>query len=171
MNEVYIALGANMSNPKETFIKALDRLAGMGLDILEVSGLWQSPAWPPGLGHPDYLNAVAKLGYDGTPAELMRVLNDTEAYFGRARTVKNAPRTLDLDIIDFKGIISDDPRVTLPHPRMLSRGFVLFPLVQVAPHWQDPVNGGSIDDHIAVLPLPDVAPMEYRGRFYNGARQ
>lgn len=171
MNDIYIALGANMSNPKETFIHALKRLAKLGVEVIDVSGLWQSPAWPPGLGHPDYLNAAAKVSYQGTPKELLQLLNDTEASFGRVRSERNAPRTLDLDILDFGRQIFSDDRLTIPHPRMLDRGFVLFPLIQIAPKWIDSVQGKSIEHHIARLPLSDVAPMEYRGRFYKGARQ
>ena len=166
MNDIYIALGANMSNPKETFIKALERLSEVGVEVLEVSGLWQSPAWPPGLGHPDYLNAAAKVSYHGMPKQLLQLLNDTEASFGRIRAERNAPRTLDLDILDFKGQEFRDERLTIPHPRMLDRGFVLFPLIQVAPNWIDPAGGQPIEHYIAKLPLTDVAPMEYRGRFY-----
>ncbi len=166
MRPVYIALGANLSNPKESFIGALKALSEKGVVILRVSGLWQSPAWPPGQGHPDYLNAVAAVQYKGKAEDLLTLIQSVELDFGRVRSVRNAPRTLDLDIIDFKGQILGGDRLSLPHPRMFVRGFVLFPLSEIAPHWQDPVSGERLESYIAQLPLSDVAPMSYQGRFY-----
>lgn len=167
MNDIYIALGANLSNPKETFIKALDDLAQNNVVILDVSGLWQSPSWPPGLGHPDYLNAAARIDFDGSAPELLRLLNTIEADFGRLRAKKNDPRPLDLDIISFRDVVIGDAKLTIPHPRMFSRGFVLFPLEQVAPDWRNPIDNVSISNYIAALPLSDVAPMKYIGTFYH----
>jgi len=166
MKDIYIALGANLSNPKETFIKALDELSTCGLAITKVSGLWQSPSWPPGLGHPDYLNAVAKVEYLGTPSELLTVLNTVEASFGRERQERNAPRPLDLDIIAFGELVLSGKNLTIPHARMFTRGFVLFPLEEIGPEWCDPRNGNKISGYIAQLPLRDVAPMKYIGTFY-----
>lgn len=156
-----------MSNPKTTFINALNRLSAEGIDIIRVSGLWRSPSWPPGLGYPDYLNAVAEISFSGIPTTLLKVLNGLEAEFGRNRAEKNAPRSLDLDILDYNGLIKQDSKLTLPHPRMLDRGFVLFPLQEIAPEWSDPAQNISIENHIAKLPLSDVAPMQYIGKFYD----
>ena len=166
MSTAYIALGANLSNPKESFLEALSRLENQGVAIKRVSGLWQSPSWPPGKGHPDYLNAVAEVACNYKPMELLQILQSIELELGRQRTVRNAPRTLDLDILDFSGNIVDSEALTLPHPRMLTRGFVLFPLSQIAPNWQDPKTAKSIQEFIAKLPLDDVAPMQYVGQFY-----
>lgn len=163
---VYIALGGNLSNQKASFTQALEELKQQGVLIRAVSGVWQSPSWPPGQGHPDYLNAVAEINYDGTAEELLVLLQKIEAELGRVRTVRNAPRTLDLDIIDFKGVQQTSDTLALPHPRLYQRGFVLFPLQQIAPQWLDPVSGQRVDKFIARLPLADVVPMAYRGTFY-----
>ncbi len=168
MKPIYIALGANLSNKKASFIKALELLRQRGVQCLAVSGLWQSPSWPPGQGHPDYLNAAAKVAFDGTALELLEHLQAVEAELGRERTVRNAPRPLDLDILDFRGVVMSGARLTLPHPRMLTRGFVLFPLAQIAPQWTDPVSGQSVEAFIARLPLGDVAPMAYCGALAPG---
>lgn len=162
---IYIALGGNLSNQKVNFIKALELMATRGIQILARSGLWQSPSWPPGQGHPDYLNAVVKVSFDESPEVLLTILQDVEQTLGRKRTVRNAPRTLDLDIVDFKGQIFENSRLTLPHPRLRERGFVLFPLSQITPNWTDPVTGHTLDYFIARLPMDDVKPMQYRGRF------
>ena len=125
--------------------------------------MWQSPSWPPGQGHPDYLNAAARVDYGGTAPQLLSILQAVETDFGRIPTERNAPRPLDLDILDFRGQVLNSENLTLPHPRMHERGFVLFPLAQIAPDWHDPVSGKSIDHYIARLPLGDVEPMAYAG--------
>jgi len=152
-----------LSNPKATFLAALEDLSAKGVEILAVSGLWQSPAWPPEQGHPDYLNAAAEVSFSGTARHLLAILQEVELTHGRKRSVKNAPRTLDLDILDFKGQHIDEEGLTLPHPRMLERGFVLFPLEQVAPEWADPITGQDIEAFIARLPISDIEPMRYIG--------
>lgn len=174
MSGIYIALGANLSNKKTSFIKALEALGRESVSILGVSGLWQSPSWPPGQGYPDYLNAVAEIDTSHSPQALLTLLQKIETELGRERTVRNAPRPLDLDILDFKGRVLDTDRLTLPHPRMTQRGFVLFPLAQVAPGWSHPARqicgANRVDHFIARLPLKDVSPMKYRGRFWTGSR-
>jgi len=165
MKDIYIALGANLSDPRSNFIEALKQLTISGAKVAEVSGLWESPSWPPGQGHPDFLNAAARIEYAGSRTALLKILQDIEAKIGRVRSQRNAPRPLDLDILDFAGQILDNESLTLPHPRMFTRGFVLFPLQQIAPHWRNPVSGDHIETYIARLPLSDVAPMAYRGKF------
>lgn len=167
MSKIYIALGANLSNQKTAFVTALETLSQQGADILHVSGLWQSPSWPPGQGHPDYLNAAAEIRYNETPQNLLTILHTIEAQMGRSPGPRNAPRPIDLDILDFQGRILSTETLTLPHPRMLSRGFVLFPLQQIAPDWQDPASANRLGDFIARLPLADTAPMTYQGRFWD----
>ena len=161
---IYIALGGNLSNQKATFKRALDMLSTKGVCIKTLSGLWQSPSWPPGQGHPDYLNAVAEVGFDGSAEALLSIMQNVETSLGRVRSVRNAPRTLDLDIIDFRGEVSHSQTLTLPHPRMRERGFVLFPLAQIAPDWRDPVTGFGVEYYVARLPLLDTAPMSYKGK-------
>lgn len=161
---IYIALGANLSNPRESFSRALKSLEARGVEINAVSGLWQSPAWPPGSGQPDYINAAAKVSYKGTAAELLAILHEVEAELGRVRHAKNAARTLDLDLLDFKGEIIKTEGIEIPHPRMLTRGFVLFPLQEITPDWRDPALKLPILHYIAKLPLSDVAPINRTGR-------
>lgn len=165
MKPIYIAFGANLSNPKVTFKAAISSLETKGVSIIKLSGLWQSPAWPPGSQQPDYINACAQVSFNGEARELLDILHDVEAELGRERTVQNAARTLDLDLLDFRGqLIQDKAGMIIPHPRMLTRGFVLFPLAEIAKDWQDPVSGREIDDWIARLPLADVEDMEWLGR-------
>ena len=129
-----------------------------------MSSLWESPAWPAGSGQPNYINACAKLTYAGAARDLLALLHTVEAEFGRKRDgVRNAARALDLDLLDFNGQIESSAHLQIPHPRMLARGFVLFPLYEIAPNWRDPHSDQHISDFIARLPLADVAPMHWRG--------
>jgi len=157
---IYIALGANLSNPKHNFRGAVETLQKRSVTIKAVSGLWQSPAWPEGGRQPAYINACAEIEFSGTPEELLFLLHEVEAKFGRKREALNAARTLDLDILDFNGQRLRTAKIEIPHPRMLTRGFVLFPLIEIAPYWCDPRSKTGIASYIARLPLKDIAPMQ-----------
>lgn len=152
MNRAYIAFGANLSNPRETLMQAIAALAEAGIVIDGVSNLWRSPAWPPGSGAPDYRNAVLSVRTGREPKALMDLLLAIETALGRVRTTRNAPRVIDLDLIDYAGRVSNDPHCTLPHPRMAERAFVLKPMAEIAePDWRHPVNGQTIAALIASL--------------------
>jgi 2-amino-4-hydroxy-6-hydroxymethyldihydropteridine diphosphokinase len=152
MKCAYIAFGANLSNPRETLMQAITALGEAGIVIDGVSNLWRSPAWPPGSGAPDYRNAVMSVQTDRDPIALMDILLTIETAMGRVRTARNAPRPIDLDLIDYDGRVSDDPHCTLPHPRMAERAFVLMPMAEVSEEgWRHPVSGQTIAALIAAL--------------------
>ncbi|WP_371398012.1 2-amino-4-hydroxy-6-hydroxymethyldihydropteridine diphosphokinase [Fretibacter rubidus] len=160
---VYIAFGANLANPTQSFNAALIRLEALGFDIQARSGLWQSPAWPAGSGQPDYINAVVRASFTGDARQALAHLHTVEAALGRVRGVQNAARMLDLDLLDFGGQVIDDDDIIIPHPRMMTRGFVLFPLSQLSADWVHPVSQRALREATARLPLDDVAPMQYLG--------
>lgn len=144
----YVAIGANLGDPVATVraaIAALRTLAGTRL--IAVSSLYRTA--PVGLHHqPDFINAVAALDVNSAalPAPvLLERLFSVEADFGRVRSIKNAPRTLDLDLLLYGDQAFDQPGLTLPHPRMTERAFVLAPLAEIAPGLQIPGHG-HIDD-------------------------
>jgi 2-amino-4-hydroxy-6-hydroxymethyldihydropteridine diphosphokinase len=161
---VLIALGANLPSPAgepaATLEAALRELAGHAITIEKRSGFYRSAAWP-NSNDPPFINAVARIQTALSPPELLKALHKVEAYFGRTRGEANAPRTLDLDLLDYDGRIETGPP-ELPHPRMELRSFVLFPLRDVAADWRHPVSGRSVSDLIAALPPSDIAPL--RGR-------
>jgi 2-amino-4-hydroxy-6-hydroxymethyldihydropteridine diphosphokinase len=144
---ILIALGANLPSavgaPCETIKTALLTLDAKIANVQAVSRLYQSPAWPDAKD-PPYVNAVA-LVQTAKPANvLLAELHELEAMFGRVRGDRNAPRTLDLDIIDYDGTVSEPVRSpVLPHPRCAERAFVMAPLIDIAPMWRHPVTGES----------------------------
>lgn len=132
----YVALGANLGDPVATVraaLAALTRIAGARL--LAGSSLYRTA--PVGLrDQPDFINAVALMEVDGAvlPAPtFLDALFAIEADFGRVRSVRNAPRTLDLDLLLYGNTQCADPALTLPHPRLAERAFVLAPLAEIAP--------------------------------------
>lgn len=132
-NRAVIALGSNLHNPAEQVRRALRTLAAHPhIRLRETSSLYTTA--PVGYDdQPDFVNAVCIAETDLEGPALLAVLNGIEADFGRERSFRNAPRTLDLDIIDFNGETSADPHLTLPHPRAHERGFVMLPLAEIAP--------------------------------------
>jgi 2-amino-4-hydroxy-6-hydroxymethyldihydropteridine diphosphokinase len=151
---IVIGLGANLpsraGSPRETLLAALDALADSGVGICAVSPFYETAAWPDP-NDPAYINAVAIVTTELSPAALMETLQKTERAFGRERSTKNAPRTLDLDVIDYNGRVEEGPP-TLPHPGVPHRGFVLIPLADIAPEWRHPVTGEKVEQLIASLP-------------------
>lgn len=135
MTETLIAFGGNLSNPKVTFKIALDELCDHGFKLRRKSGLWRSPAWPPGSDQSDYLNAVILGGFPGEAKDLLLILQAIEDKHGRVRSVPNAARTLDLDILVFGSETLKTPELEIPHPRMLERPFVLIPASELQSKW------------------------------------
>ena len=139
-----VALGGNVAGDygsSEALLEAaLARFAAAGLPILRRSSWWRSAAWPDPSDQ-EYRNGVVLVEARLSPQALIRTLFMLENEFGRMRSVRNAPRTLDLDLIAHGRIVSDDPELTLPHPRAHERLFVMGPLAQIAPEWRHPVLG------------------------------
>ena len=154
---ILIALGANLPSPAgpptATLRAALARLEQQGVKILSVSSFYETPAWPDP-AQPAFVNAVAAVESTLQPVELLTLLHGVETDFGRLRSAPNAARTLDLDLLDHAGRVMDEG-VTLPHPRMHQRSFVLAPLAEIAPDWRHPVNGRSAAELLAGLPDRD----------------
>jgi 2-amino-4-hydroxy-6-hydroxymethyldihydropteridine diphosphokinase len=133
MSRAYIALGSNLEAPAEQVRAALAALAeSAGVRLVRASSLYRTA--PVGyLDQPDFINAVAELDTTLTPHQLLDTLMAVEARFGRVRTFRNAPRVLDLDVLLFDDVTLDDERLTVPHPRMHERAFVVVPLAEIAP--------------------------------------
>ncbi len=128
----YVALGANLGDARATVrdaIAALDRLPQTRL--LRASGLYRTAPWE--ASGPDFINAVAAVETGLDAHELLRALQALELQAGRERPYRNAPRTLDLDLLLYGDAVIDTPELIVPHPRLRERAFVLVPLAEIAP--------------------------------------
>ena len=146
MTKAYVALGANLGNPQEALQAALEDLrqtAGVG--VTAVSSFYRTA--PVESSGPDYVNAVAEVETTLAAPELLHVLQRIENAHGRVRPVGvvNAPRTLDLDLLLFGKDTVATPELTVPHPRMHLRAFVLVPLLEIAPDAVIPGLGAARD--------------------------
>ena len=136
----YVGLGANLGDPGTTLASACRALGALeSTRLVRVSGLYRSASM--GATGPDYLNAVAVLRTRLPPTELLAALHRIESAYGRERSYRNAPRTLDLDLLVYDALSLTTPELTLPHPRLHVRAFVLRPLAEVAPNLQIPGLG------------------------------
>jgi 2-amino-4-hydroxy-6-hydroxymethyldihydropteridine diphosphokinase len=144
---IYVALGANVPSavgpPQVTLRRALEAMPRHGIQVLAVSSFYRSEAWP-NPADPPFVNAVAEVKTRLMPGQLLRALLVIEKAFGRVRKRSNEPRTLDLDLVDYGGLVSDAEQLMLPHPRMHERAFVLRPLADIAPAWRHPDTGETV---------------------------
>jgi 2-amino-4-hydroxy-6-hydroxymethyldihydropteridine diphosphokinase len=129
----YVALGANLGDAASTLRNALQTLGRTpGIRVTKASSLYRTA--PIDSSGPDYLNAVAEVATTLRAPALLRALQRIENAAGRDRPYRNAPRTLDLDLLLYGSARIDSPELTVPHPRMWARAFVLVPLAEIAPH-------------------------------------
>jgi len=165
MPSILIAIGANLpagdgAPPLASCKAALAALAALpGLRLVAASRWWESAPIPPSPASPRYMNGVSLMEGAADPAGLLAALQAIENAAGRTRPYPNAPRILDLDIIDMDGLMRDAPDPVLPHPRAHLRGFVLHPLAEVAPGWVHPRLKQPIAALIAALPTQDLRPL------------
>lgn len=160
---IYVGAGANLPHPSygppaETLRAALLELDRQGGRVLRCSR-WYRTAPVPVSDQPWYVNVVAEVATTLSADDLLLTLHEIEELFGRVRSVPNAPRLIDLDLLDFRGEIASAGagKAVLPHPRMAARAFVLRPLADLAPAWRHPVSGASIHDLLATLPADQAA--------------
>ena len=161
---ILVAIGANLPgrngrSPLVTCREAAEALGGLaGLRLTAVSSWYRTSPVPPS-DQPDYVNGMVRLEGAAEPAELLARLQAIEARAGRVRGAANAARTLDLDLIALNGRVRAAPDPVLPHPRAHLRGFVLYPLRDVAPDWVHPRLGVGAVALLRALPPQGVAPL------------
>lgn len=155
---VYIGLGSNLGDSLLTLRSALSEIAIIdGVELLRVSSFYVSKPLA-GMDQPDYLNAVAEIACTLAPRDLLMQLQQIEAAHGRERKAHWAARTLDLDILLFGDLVSKDERLTLPHPGIPERDFVLVPLHELEPSLQIP-GLGQVDDLLAHCEIRGLQPI------------
>ena len=154
---ILIALGSNLSSdaygsPQDICVAAVEALEKHGVTITAKSR-WFRTAPVPVSDQPWFVNGVIAVETFLPPADLLGLLHDVEAEFGRTRTVRNEARVLDLDLLAYDDEVSSEASVpVLPHPRLHERAFVLLPMADIAPDWRHPVTGAGIADLISALP-------------------
>lgn len=157
MTEAFIALGSNLGDARAQVLHAFDALAGLpGTQLLSRSPLYLTPPWGV-LDQPPFVNAVARVDTTLTPHALLDALLGIERAAGRVRDGERwGPRTLDLDVLHMGAMVLSDERLSLPHPRIHERAFVLLPLHDLAPDLDLPGQGRVMD----LLAALDVAGCE-----------
>lgn len=150
-----IALGSNLQQPQLQVSKAIQVLAETpGIALLKASSLYATA--PVGYDNqPDFINAVVQVETEIPATQLMQLLLDIEHTFGRERPFPNAPRILDLDLLDYDGLQLDTELLKLPHPRMHERGFVILPLAEIVPGFMLP-QGKTVVEWVAESRHDDV---------------
>ena len=132
--DAFIALGANLGNPVQALTQAVAMVGCLPhTRVVRCSSFYRSAPFE--ATGPDYVNAVMAVSTCLSALDLLKQLQKVEQDAGRERSTRNAPRTLDLDILLFGSARIDSPALTVPHPRMLQRAFVLLPLAEIAPEW------------------------------------
>ena len=145
----WIGLGANLGDAQQAVRAAIESIAAVpGMTVSKRSSLYRSA--PVDAGGPDYINAVIEVRTEWTAPELLAQLQRIEQGAGRTRPYRNAPRTLDLDLLLFGSASIASARLTVPHPRMQERAFVLLPLAEIAPQAVAPEALAAVTSQVIV---------------------
>ena len=144
---VYIALGTNIGDRAENMQQALKKLESI-MQVEERSPIYETPPW--GLvDQPDFLNQVVRGETELSPVELIKALKEIESEMGRVPTIRYGPRLIDLDLLLYDDLVFETEKLSIPHPRMRGRAFVLVPLADLAPEIIHPVYGETVIEMLA----------------------
>ena len=147
---VFIGLGGNLGNPKESFGKAMRLLSESGSTVVEKSKLYRTK--PYGYSdQPDFLNAAIEIRTSESPMDLLQTLQQIETKLGKKVVRENGPRLIDLDLLFYGDSEMQKDQLELPHPGITSRDFVLLPLCDIAPDWVHPSTGLTLKKHSDAL--------------------
>jgi len=148
---IFLGIGSNLNssfgNRFQNIRKTLNLILLNKIKINKVSSFYESPSYPDS-SKPPFINIVINIDYKNGPKDLLNEISIIEKSLGRVRKIKNEPRTCDIDIIDFNGIVIEDETLVLPHPKADKRNFVLYPLKEIKDNWIHPINNKKINDLI-----------------------
>ncbi len=153
-NVVYLSIGSNVGNKKRNIENTKYFLEKNSVKIVKSSSIYETYAWP-NKNDPKFYNVVIKIITKLKPINLFSIIKDIEKKLGRKKTLRNSPRTCDIDILDYKGRIyklyANNGKIIIPHPRLHNRNFVLFPLFEIEKNWKHPIKKTKIKDLIVKL--------------------
>ena len=168
MATVFLGLGSNLGRREDHLRRALAAL-GRRLEIAATSPVYETRAMYV-TGQPRFLNMVARVETRMAPRPLMAWLKRLEATLGRTPGVRFGPRAIDLDILSYDRTVMRTPDLTIPHPRLAERAFVLRPLADLAPDWVHPTTGRRAGDMLAALGARQGISLKHRSLDWRAAR-
>ena len=149
MNKAYLLLGGNIGERLANLEKAQQLLEKQVGHIIKVSGIYETASWGK-TDQPDFLNQVLLIESGLTAEQMMEQIFDVENKMGRVRTEKNASRIIDIDILFFNEEIIEASNITIPHPQIQNRKFVLYPLNELSPNFIHPVLKKTVQELLTV---------------------
>ncbi len=156
MKTVYIALGTNLGNRLANLREAIDFFSSE-LRVIRESTIYETPPWGY-IEQPAFLNMVIEAETKLAPRALLSYLKDKEKNLGRIKNFRNGPRLIDLDILFYDDLILDEKKLTIPHPRLHERAFVLVPLAEIAPAFIHPLFGKKINVLLQDVDISGISP-------------
>ncbi len=151
---ILLAIGSNLEskfgNRFDNIKKAIYLLKKEKIKVIKISNFYETPSYP-NFKDPRFINIIVSIKFNSSPDLLLKKILLIEKKMHRIRTIKNAPRTCDIDIIDFEGKVINKKNIVLPHPKAHKRNFVLIPLFEIYPDWIHPITNKKI--HILIKNL------------------
>jgi len=148
-NTIYLSLGTNVGDKEKNLTDALLELSKNHIRIVNSSSVYITEPVGPSKDQPEFLNMVLKAETDLSPEELIETILQIEEHLGRKRTIKKGPRLIDIDVLLYGSSVIKDPLLTVPHPEMHKRNFVLIPLQEIEPSLIHPVLKKRLEEFIS----------------------
>ena len=155
---IYIGIGSNLGNRIKNIEKAKYFLSINGVNIIKSSNYYETLSWP-NIRYPKFINIVIQSNTKFAPSKFLEIFKSIEKRLGRKKSVKNSPRTCDIDIISYYDQLSSGD-ITIPHKRMHKRNFVLIPLIELDKNWVHPKLKKDIKRLIFSLPIKDITSIK-----------
>ena len=156
MHTVFLGLGTNLGERQQNLQQAISGLSRR-LQISAISPVYATPPWGV-VDQPDFLNLCLQAETSLLPHELIRFLKELERRIGRTKTFRWGPRLIDIDILFYDDLVYEDEGLSIPHPRLAERSFVVGPLADIAPGLQHPLTGKRISELAAAVDLSEMKP-------------